>query len=1288
MTQNHVFTVEGGSCLSVSRQARLLQQLKEVDPAVTNICGHYVHFIEVSQILATDEHTLLTNLLANAEDNVNAPVVAMNSHSSCQLVITPRQGTISPWSSKATDIATICGLEKIIRIERGSVYAIEGMLKPSAAVCDVLHDRMTEEVLAGLDDAAVANLFNHQSPRPVNSEHCRHKIFNADFTIDGQKKDISLFGMIRNTYKQTPEGILSAYSDNASVIEGSKATKLRPNQDTHEYTMEQEDVHILMKVETHNHPTGICPFPGAATGSGGEIRDEAAVGKGSKPKAGLSGYNTSHLRIPGAEREWESTAGVSPAQASAFKIMTEAPLGSAAFNNEFGRPAIAGYFRTFGDEIPNSEGMYTTGYNKPIMLAGGMGNIRAEHVTKGPMSAGAHVVVLGGPAMLIGLGGGAASSMASGGNSVALDFASVQRHNPEMQRRCQEVIDACNAMGDDTPLEFIHDVGAGGLCNALPELVHDGNRGGHFDIRKVPNADTAMSPMEIWCNEAQERFVLAIKPEAGQLARFEAICARERCIYAVVGMATEDHSVTVEDSHSTTSAQTEDGTATKKRKDDSRPVDLPSSVLFGKPPKMERNVTTCPVPSLPLLDLKTLSVAACLDRVLEFPAVASKSFLITIGDRTVTGLVARDQFVGPWQVPVADVGVTCAGYALNDYAGEAMCMGERPPIAVLSAAASARMAVGEAITNIIASDVSDLKKVRLSANWMAACTAPGQDAALYEAVAAVGMGLCPALGLAIPVGKDSLSMRTKWTEPQTGDAKEVVSPVTLVVTAFAPVSDVRKTLTPELSFEDGPTHLVVVDLGSGQNRMGASALSQVYNCLGGVDGKVPDVDSADVLLNFFNTMTELKRTDKVLAYHDRSDGGLITTVTEMCFASRCGADLTIDAEGDGVIPALFNEELGGVLQVRSSDVEAVVNAFTAAGVPAAAMGTPVAKSKDITFKSKATGGVVYSGDRVQLYRKWSEVSYNMQKRRDNAQCAEQEWEALLDDENPGLHLSLTYEQQPTQTQTQTQGKPQVCVLREQGVNGQVEMAQTFMLAGFKCVDVHMTDILSGKVTLDAFSGLVACGGFSYGDVLGAGAGWAKSILYNSGARKTFAEFFGRKDTFALGVCNGCQMMSGLKELIPGTEHWPQFVKNTSDQFEARVSMVEVMPSNSVFFKDMVGSRIPIAVAHGEGHALFSSPADRASVTTEGMVALRYVDNYGQPTEAYPANPNGSPDGITGLTSKDGRFTIMMPHPERVTRSFTNSWYPGKRAGVSTNAADEGAWLQMFKNVRKWVAEQQ
>eukprot|EP01134_Creolimax_fragrantissima_P006494 CFRG6494T1 len=1333
MNQTTVFTIDGGSCLSVPRQARLLRQLKELDSNVSGISGRYVHFVEVTESLSEKENDMLMVLLHNAEDNINAPVVSATAGSTT-VIITPRHGTISPWSSKATDIVTSCGLHTVQRVERGSVYFVEGIAEASSELTDVLHDRMTEMVLSSLDAVSVQSLFTHASPRPlkhvdvlkegkdallkankewglaldigeidylmdnytntlkrnptdaelmmfaqVNSEHCRHKIFNADFVINGEEKDMSLFGMIRNTYKHTPEGILSAYSDNASVIEGPLATKLRPDAITHEYKMEVENAHILMKVETHNHPTGICPFPGAATGSGGEIRDEAAVGKGSKPKAGLAGFNTSHLRIPGHEREWEFNTGVSPAQACAYKIMTEGPLGSAAFNNEFGRPAITGYFRTFGEEIPATEGTWIAGYNKPIMLAGGLGNIRGEHVEKGPMSDNAHVVVLGGPAMLIGLGGGAASSMASGGNSAALDFASVQRGNPEMQRRCQEVIDACCSMGENTPLEFIHDVGAGGLCNALPELVHDGKRGGKFDIRKVPTADASMSPMEIWCNEAQERFVLAIKP--GRLAEFEAMCARERCIYAVVGIATAEHEIKVADS------SIPENISTTSQQSNNFPVNLPSSVLFGKPPRMDKNVRSTPAPELPVLDIKTLSVRSCIQRVLEFPAVASKSFLITIGDRTVSGLVSRDQFVGPWQVPVADVGVTCSGYSLNNHVGEAMCMGERPPIAVVSAAASARMAVGEALTNIVAADVADVKRIRLSANWMAACTAPGQDTALYEAVAAVGMGLCPALGLAIPVGKDSLSMRAKWNESGSGDIKEVVSPVTLVITAFSPVEDVRKTLTPEVTFEEGETKLVVVDIGCGKNRLGASALAQVYNAMGGVDGQVPDVDSADVLLNFFNTMTLLKAQNKVLAYHDRSDGGLLTSVLEMCFVSKCGVELVIDVDDKDVIPFLFNEELGAVLQVRDADVASVIEDFTVMGVRAFAIGTPLPKTAKIAIKSKTTDQTIYLGDRVQLHRKWAEVSYLMQSSRDNAVCAKQEYDTILDESNPGLHCSLTFKPEPIREQPQAT-RPAVCILREQGVNGHVEMAHAFTLAGFKCVDVHMTDILSGAVSLDDFSGLVACGGFSYGDVLGAGAGWAKSILYNTIARSTFSKFFSRSNTFALGVCNGCQMMSALKELIPGTEHWPQFVKNTSDQFEARVSMVEVVESESIFFRGMVGSRIPIAVAHGEGHTLFSSAEQLQRVGSEGLVSLRYVDNYGNPSEVYPANPNGSADGITGLINASGRVMIMMPHPERVIRSYCNSWYPGKRAGVSELISDEGAWLQMFKNARKWVEENQ
>ncbi|MDF3194319.1 phosphoribosylformylglycinamidine synthase [Pseudomonas sp. 1928-m] len=1294
--------LRGAPALSAFRHGKLLEQLTSKVPAVTGLYAEFAHFAEVTGVLTVDEEQVLARLLKYG------PSVPVQEPSGRLFLTIPRFGTISPWSSKASDIARNCGLAKIQRIERGLAYYVSGELNAAEAqqVADVLHDRMTQLVLDNLEGAAA--LFSHAQPKPLtavdilgggraalekanvelglalaedeidylvtsfnglgrnphdielmmfaqaNSEHCRHKIFNASWDIDGQSQEKSLFGMIKNTYQMHSEGVLSAYKDNASVIVGSVAGRFFPDPETRQYGATQEPVHILMKVETHNHPTAISPFSGASTGSGGEIRDEGATGRGAKPKAGLTGFTVSNLNIPGFEQPWEVPYGKPERIVTALDIMIEGPLGGAAFNNEFGRPALTGYFRTFEQAIQTPRGEEVRGYHKPIMLAGGMGNIRADHVQKGEITVGAKLIVLGGPAMLIGLGGGAASSVATGASSADLDFASVQRENPEMERRCQEVIDRCWQLGDNNPIAFIHDVGAGGISNAFPELVNDGGRGGRFELRNVPNDEPGMAPHEIWSNESQERYVLAVS--AVDFERFKAICERERCPFAVVGEATEEAHLTVTDSHFANT-----------------PVDMPLEVLLGKPPRMHRSAAR----EAELgddFDASTLAIDEAVTRVLHHPAVASKSFLITIGDRTITGLVARDQMVGPWQVPVADCAVTATSFDV--YTGEAMAMGERTPLALLDAAASGRMAIGETLTNLAASRIEKMSDIKLSANWMAAAGHPGEDARLYDTVNAVGMELCPELGITIPVGKDSMSMKTQWRDE--GTDKSVTSPLSLVVTGFAPVSDIRKTLTPQLRMDKGETDLILIDLGRGQNRMGASILTQVYGKLG---SQAPDVDDAEDLKAFFAVIQGLNADGHILSYHDRSDGGLLVTALEMAFAGHCGLNLFLDALADDsaeLAAVLFNEELGAVIQVHQDATPEVLAQFSAAGLGdcVAVIGQPV-NSDDVAISFN--GQPVFGGQRRLLQRQWAQTSYQIQRLRDNVQCAEQEFDTILDEDNPGLSAKLSFDvnQDISAPYIRKGVRPQIAVLREQGVNGQVEMAAAFDRAGFNAIDVHMSDILSGRVSLGEFKGLVACGGFSYGDVLGAGEGWAKSILFNSRARDGFQAFFERKDSFSLGVCNGCQMMSNLHELIPGTEFWPHFVRNRSEQFEARVAMVQVQESASIFLRGMAGSRMPIAIAHGEGHAEFENEEALLEADLSGCVAMRFIDNHGKVTETYPANPNGSPRGITGLTSRDGRVTIMMPHPERVFRAVQNSWKPD-------DWQEDAGWLRMFRNARVWV----
>ena len=1297
--------IPGTSALSDFRIKKLLTELEALKLNITAISACFIHFVDIEGNLDSLQADTLNQLLTYGSSQPlkeRDDELQPNSMIIETLLVFPRSGTISPWSSKATEIAIRCGLSAVKRIERGILYSLVATQPISAPdkikIANILHDRMTQAVLY---NNSAPDLFSQHQPKPLrsiklieqgrealieanlelgmalstdeieylttsfqnlgrnptdvelmmfaqaNSEHCRHKIFNADWTIDDIKQAQTLFGMIRNTATKSPDGILSAYHDNASVAVGSKAQVLIRNAQTSEYSYVEEDVHLLMKVETHNHPTAISPFPGAATGSGGEIRDEGATGRGSATKAGLTGFSVSHLKIPEFPQPWEQENGKPERIASALSIMLEGPLGGAAFNNEFGRPNLAGYFRTFEQPVLDSTGNEFKGYHKPIMIAGGMGNIRPMLIEKQPIPAGSLIIILGGPAMLIGLGGGAASSQTSGAGSEELDFASVQRENPEMERRCQEVINHCNSMGNQSPIISIHDIGAGGLSNAVPEIIHDCARGGRFDLRKVHNADKGMSPMQIWCNEAQERYVVAIDPES--LALFASFCEREHCLYAVIGEATEEEHLSLTDTLLS-----------------DQPVDIPMSILFGKPPKLHRNVKHVK-PITKALDFTNICIKEAINRVLSFPTVADKSFLIHIGDRSITGLVARDQMVGPWQVPVADVAVTASGFFA--ITGEAMAMGERSPIAVINAPASGRMAIGEALSNIAAAQIGGLNKIKISANWMAAAGFKGEDAALFDTVEAVGMELCPALGIAIPVGKDSLSMKTIWTD--NGQEKIMTSPLSLIVTAFAPVKDVSKTLTPQLKYIKDSL-LILIDLGAGKNRLGGSVLAQVYNQIG-VD--CPDIDDSGLLKAFFNSIQTLNSQNKLISYHDRSDGGLLATVAEMMFASRLGASLSLDELGHDVLSTLFNEELGAVFQIRASDYAEVINLLDKSGLShCTSVIGKVVKEQQLTIH--LGDNLIYSASRAKLQTIWSEVSYRMQALRDNPNCAKQQFERISDDSDPGLTASLTFDVNNDLDCTySSEPKPKVAILREQGVNGHIEMAAAFDRAGFRCIDVHMTDIISGRISLQDFTGLVACGGFSYGDVLGAGGGWAKSILFNPRARDEFTTFFKRPDTFGLGVCNGCQMMSGLKEIIPGAEHWPRFMRNTSEQFEARVAMVEVQKSPSIFFSGMEGSKMPIAIAHGEGRAEFT--IDPKLAFDAQAVALCYVDNYGALTTNFPANPNGSPMGITALTNSDGRFTIMMPHPERCFRSQQNSWHPD-------DWSEYGPWMRMFRNAKIWT----
>ncbi|MGI4861488.1 MAG: phosphoribosylformylglycinamidine synthase [Janthinobacterium lividum] len=1381
----HFSCFPGASALSDFRKTRLLATLKAIDPNIVDVDAIYLHFVNSDAALGVAQSGVLEALLRYGDP---APE-RVGRHPETFLVV-PRFGTISPWASKATDIAHNCGLKIVHRIERGVEFSLT--LKSSLlggqrrldvaareAVMNALHDRMTESIardrehayqlfealpsaplervdllgagrgalveangalgLALADDEIdyLVEAFRGLGRNPsdvelmmfaqANSEHCRHKIFNASWTIDGEAQELSLFQMIRNTHKLHPEGTIVAYSDNAAVMAGARVERWYPRGAEQVYAASEELTHTLMKVETHNHPTAISPFAGAATGAGGEIRDEGATGRGARPKAGMSGFSVSNLRLPDAVRTWEraddaarplseradaaQAAGAAGARgdaaapapqpgygrperiASPLQIMTDGPLGGAAFNNEFGRPNLAGYFRVYEQNV----GGVVRGYHKPVMIAGGIGNIADQHTHKNALPAGTLLIQIGGPGMRIGMGGGAASSMATGTNTAALDFDSVQRGNPEIQRRAQEVINACWQLGDANPVLSIHDVGAGGLSNAFPELVEGANQGACFSIDRIALEETGLSPREIWSNEAQERYVLAIAPES--TPQFEAICKRERCPYAYVGVATDAQLLMLAESAQIAAAAdaamqaAEAGIADDEAARSAFAIDMPMDVLFGKAPRLHRDVARVPVvhPAL-VLDDVTLDAAA--SAVIAHPTVACKGFLITIGDRTVGGMTVRDQMVGPWQVPVADCAVTAMDY--RGYRGEAMTIAERAPLAVIDAPASGRMAIGEAILNIAAAPIAQLSTIKLSANWMAACGTPGEDAALFDTVRAVGMELCPALGLAIPVGKDSLSMRTQWRDDADA-AKEVVSPVTLIVSAFAALEDVRGHLTPQLrrAADVGDTVLIAIDLGRGRNRMAGSILAQVIHQVGDV---APDLDDAQDLKNLFDAIQHLNAAGQLLAYHDRSDGGLFATVCEMAFAGHVGVSLNVDMltldpehesdvgdakdwatqtsgrRNDRTLRALFNEELGAVVQVRIADRDAVFAVLRERNLSACShvIGKPNERG-DIEIYRDAKR--IYTSPRATLQREWTDVSWRIARLRDNPACADAEVEAIADVTDPGIsvHLSFDPADNVAAPFVNTGARPRVAVLREQGVNSHLEMAHAFDRAGFETRDVHMSDLIEGRASLADFAGAVACGGFAYGDVLGAGEGWAKTIRFNPVLADMFAAFFGREDTFALGVCNGCQMMSSLASMIPGAQAWPNFTRNKSEQFEARFATVEVLESPSIFLAGMAGSRIPVAVSHGEGFADFSKQGNAAQV----LAGLRYVDNQGQATERYPLNPNGSPGGLTSVTTADGRFTVIMPHPERVARAVTMSWHPAEWEGDSP-------WMRLFQNARRWV----
>ncbi|OCB88403.1 phosphoribosylformylglycinamidin [Sanghuangporus baumii] len=1344
----------GNSAVSPSKRSTLLTAVRKSCDIVRSIDAVYVHLVScVSQeseaILGqkqSEQRLLLNALLDYGDDFAFTTTRDALACSTKNLVyVLPRAGSISPWSSKATDIARTCNLGQFVdRIERGIVYLVETAdgaeisINELRSFSHLIHDRMTQ--VAQLEPPEESLCFQHQTPRPlrtidllshrenasaalsranqelglalssdeiqylvdayvsgaealnrnptdaelfmfaqVNSEHCRHKIFNASWTIDGNAKDLSLFQMIRNTEKISGAGTISAYSDNAAVFEGFSAPRFSAFEGL--YSSHEELMPILVKVETHNHPTAVSPYPGAATGSGGEIRDEGAVGRGSKPKAGLAGFAVSNLLIPGHEQPWETDFGRPSHIASALDIMLEGPLGASAFNNEFGRPGLAGYFRTFLESVPSDSGPNAKeirGFHKPVMIAGGLGNVRPAFVRKSRIEPGAKIAVLGGPGMLIGLGGGAASSQASGSSSADLDFASVQRDNAEMQRRCQQVIDACVDLGDKNPIQSIHDVGAGGLSNALPELVHDSDLGATFELRDIPVADSSLSPMEIWCNESQERYVMAISPVHAK--RFETICNRERCPFSFVGVATSELDLVVTD---------------RLFKEDV--VRLKMSTLFGKPPRMSRIDATPNTPFslfdvslsryLPPIETTRERFSAAVQRVLRLPSVGSKSFLVTIGDRSITGLVSRDQMVGPWQVPVADVAVTRTTYGFDVSTGEAMAMGERSPVALLNAAASARLAVAEALTNLAAASVESLSRVKLSANWMCAASKAGEGSRLYEAVNAIAMELCPALGIGIPVGKDSMSMSMKWRK--NGGQVEVSSPLSLNITAFAPIHATDKTWTPQLRSDlTEETVLILFDLAARKTRLGGSALTQVFKEIG---SEPPDIDDVAELKTFFFGCQKVRvsHPDMVLAYHDRSDGGLFTTLVEMCFAGRVGVEIYLDTIPGSEQPmaALFNEELGAIMQIRRSDVPTLQSIFAASGLSASAMHAigSLSQNPAQTITILQNSVPFYSSTRAELQKIWTETSFRMQSLRDEPEAASEEYGLISDDNYKGLFYDLTFDYWPPPSIIPSiTFRPKVAILREQGVNGHVEMGWAFSAAGFYAVDVHMSDIINGLVSLAEFRGIAACGGFSYGDVLGAGNGWATSVLMHAKTRKEFERFFVREDTFTLGVCNGCQFLSHLRQIIPGAETWPSFKPNKSGRFEGRTCMVEIVENevtaSSVFFRDMGGSKLPVAVAHGEGRATFDSEEKGKTFVSQQLAALRYVDSHGKPTELYPLNPNGSPGGITGAQTPDGRILALMPHPERVTALQSNSWYPPEMA---KSWLGTGPWFRIFRNARQW-----
>ena len=1289
MQSQEIIHIAGGPAYSKFRTEKLLEKLQTVNPQIKDIHSEYLHIVWCEKKIAASEKDTLEKILHYGP---KAQVLDFKDNS---IITIPRPGTISPWASRATDIANHCGLYDIKRIERAVAVYIE--LKNGALLSEdqkkvlalYLHDRMTEVSIFNLDDAKA--LFSHLAPKPIqyaemlehgkkvlndfnknlglalsedeidylfnyftsikrnptdvelmmfaqaNSEHCRHKIFNADWIVDGEKQSKSLFGMIKNTHQLHPGNTVVAYSDNSSIVEGAKINRFYPNQNG-VYDNHEELTHFIMKVETHNHPTAISPFSGAATGAGGEIRDEGATGRGSKPKAGLTGFSVSNLRIPEFIQPWEKNDYGSPSRiSSALQIMIDGPIGGASYNNEFGRPNIAGYFRTL--EIEHDDEV--KGFHKPIMLAGGIGSINDIHTKKHAIPAGALLIQIGGPAMLIGLGGGAASSMGTGFNAENLDFDSVQRGNPELQRRAQEVIDRCWQLGKDNPILSIHDVGAGGLSNAFPELVNDGGVGATFQLRSINNEEPSMSPRELWCNEAQERYVLAI--EEKDLDLFKLLCERERCPFAIVGIAKNTKELIVEDS---------------LLKKDAVHMDL--SILLGKPPKMTRDVIR-KQKKLKAFATEDIDIKEAAYRILRYPAVANKMFLIHIGDRSVTGLISRDQLVGPWQLPVADVAVTLSSF--DSLLGEAFAIGEKTPIAMIDAKTSVRMALGEAITNLSAASIHHLEDVKLSANWMASAGHAGEDAALFDAVEEIGMHLCPDLGISIPVGKDSMSMKTTWLDQS--QEKTVVSPVSLIVSAFAPVFDARKTLTPALDRNLKDSGLIYIDLGFGKNRLGASCFNLVFNQVGDI---APTLDDTKILKAFFEMIQTLKNEDVIVAYHDRSDGGLFTTLTEMAFAGRCGLDIDLSKCGHDIKAILFNEELGAVIQVKKEHIADVLTRMNRALNDHAFLIGSINSQQTIHIQHE--NKTVFKDIRTNLQNAWSETSYKMQAMRDNPECALEEFSLISDDLDPGISPQFNFEIPQTFAIKKT--KPKIAILREQGVNGHVEMASAFSRAGFEAHDVHMSDIIQDRKSLNDFSALVACGGFSYGDVLGAGEGWAKSILFNKKTRDAFETFFSRPDTIALGICNGCQMMSNLKEIIPGSSLWPHFVKNKSEQFEARFVSVEILPSNSVFFTGMHGAILPIVVAHGEGYTEYEDSKQLNDVLNHQLATLRYVDNYHKGTSAYPMNPNGSPQGMTGFTSDNGRFSIMMPHPERVFRTVQNSWHP--------ETWDELApWYKMFAN---------